>query len=142
MKVELKEVRIDDIDTGDVFNDEQQEKYIATEKVSQVFEWNKWCKEIPRLNFHSDWNVKIIPPFGGAIIRFNCEKNGNYADVYLDCYDELGCFGSPYWEIYPYDDDVYKVYRCCMNNTEELIKRIDEILEGKDNYNNINKENN
>lgn len=118
---------------------DKQEKYIATEKVSQVFEWNKWCKEIPRLNFHSDWNVKIIPPFRGAIIRFNCEKNGNYADVYLDCYDELGCFGSPYWEIYPYDDDVY---RCCMNNTEELIKRIDEILEGKDNYNNINKENN
>ena len=70
--------------------DDMAERGLASSKVKKLFEWDKWCKEIPRLNFRSDWNVKIMPPFGGAIIRFNCEKNGNYADVYLDCYDEKG----------------------------------------------------
>ena len=109
--------------------DDMVERGLASSKVKKLFEWDKWSKEIPRLNFNSDWNVKIIPPFGGAIIRFNCEKNGNYADVYLDCYDELGYFGSPYWEIYPYDNDVY---RCGINETEELLQRISEVLEGTD----------
>lgn len=104
-------------------------RWNASTLSKKAFEWDKWCKEIPRLNFHSDWNVKIIPPFACAVIRFNCEKNGKTADVYLDCYDELGCFGEPYWEIYPYDDDTY---RCPINEVDDLIKRIDEILEGKD----------
>lgn len=33
------------------------------------------------------------------------------------------------WEIYPYDGDTY---RYSMNEVDDLIKRIDEILEGKD----------
>ena len=112
-----------------MFDDIEIERGLASSKVKKLFEWDKWSKEIPRLNFNSDWNVRIIPPFGGAIIRFNCEKNGNHADVYLDCYDELGYFGSPYWEIYPYDNDVY---RCGINETEELLQRISEVLEGTD----------
>jgi hypothetical protein len=112
-----------------MFDEVSIERDLVSSKARHLFEWDKWCKEIPRLNFRSDWNVKIMPPFGSAIIRFNCEKNGNYADVYLDCYDELGCFGSPYWEIYPYNDDVY---RCGMNETKELLERINEVLEGTD----------
>lgn len=107
------------------------ERWRTSTLANQAFEWNKWCKEIPRLNFKEDWNVKIMPPVCCAIIRFNCEKNGKTADVYLDCYDELGCFGEPYWEIYPYDGDVY---RCKMNDTKTLLKAIDEILSSTDKF--------
>ena len=70
--------------------------------VEQQYEWNKWTKEIPSLNFKKKWNVKIIPPCTGAIIRFRVTYKNRWVSVYLDCYDELGFFGEPYWEIYPY----------------------------------------
>ena len=69
-----------------MFDDIEIERGLASSKVKKLFEWDKWSKEIPRLNFNSDWNVKIIPPFGGAIIRFNCEKNGENFFVASECY--------------------------------------------------------
>ena len=75
-------------------------------------EWRRWCEEIPELQFPSSWNVKIIPPFGGAMVRFIINEK---ISVYLDCYDSLGFMGEPYWEIYPYCDDTW---RCPMNNTD------------------------
>ena len=86
-------------------------------------EWHRWCEEIPELQFPSSWKVKIIPPFGGAIVRFRINDK---ISVYLDCYDALGFMGEPYWEIYPYCDDIW---RCPMNNTDDLIAHIDEALE-------------
>lgn len=107
-------------------------------RVESAYEWRKWQKEIPFLNFKEDWNVKVIPPFGGAVARFivSLKDNENtWISVYLDCYHELGYFGSPnedpvpYWEMYPYQYEDYKdTYRCAMNDTEELLKKIDEQL--------------
>ena len=97
--------------------------------VEQQYEWNKWTKEIPSLKFKKKWNVKIIPPCTGAIIRFRVTYKNRWVSVYLDCYDELGFFGEPYWEIYPYEDDVYRVP---MYNTNELIERINDVLTSKD----------
>jgi len=85
-------------------------------------EWRRWCEEIPELQFPSSWNVKIIPPFGGAMVRFIINEK---ISVYLDCYDALGFMGEPYWEIYPYCDDTW---RCPMNDTDDLIAHIDEAL--------------
>jgi len=93
------------------------EKYIITDKANKEFEWSKWRGQIPYISFPSNWEVKIIPPNGGAIVRFLVNPN---VSVYLDCYDLLACYGEPYWEIYNGDD----IYRCDINDTETLIAAI------------------
>ena len=94
-------------------------------EVEEIMEYNKWMKEIPFIKFKSDWEVKITPPFAGAVARFRVRKNGVEISIYLDCYDKLGCFGEPYWGIYPHGEDVF---RCKMNDTEALLKAIEESL--------------
>lgn len=84
--------------------------------------WRKWCNEIPFIQWPSDWKVKAIPPFGGAIIRYNIQTpNCERVSVYLDCYDRLGIMEAPYWEVYPYQGECA---RCLMNETDQLLKYI------------------
>jgi len=92
---------------------------------AREYEWDKWRGEIPAIKFKSEWEVKVIPPFAGAIVRFVV----NGVSVYLDCYDILGCFGEPYWEIYPYEGDTY---RCKMNNVDELLEAIQHSIDNKE----------
>ena len=94
-------------------------------KAESIMEYYKWVKEIPFIKFKAHWNVKITPPFAGAVVRFRIESNGVELSVYLDCYDRLGYFGEPYWELFPHNDDVF---RCKMNDTESLLKAISESL--------------
>lgn len=91
--------------------------------LSEVLEWQKWIEQIPFIQFKKDWEVRAIPPFGGAIIRYNVKKKGQkgWVSIYLDCYDRLGYFGEPYWEVYPFKGDVG---RCAMKDTKTLIKMI------------------
>ena len=94
--------------------------------------WKQWAKDIPSLNFDSDWNVKIIPPFANALIRFCVEKNGKSVSVYFDGYSQLGYMVDendepiPYWEVYTSDDDY--PHRYLMNETTELIDYIRNVL--------------
>lgn len=90
-------------------------------------EWRKICKDIPSLHFKPEWEVKIIPPFGGAVARFTVHCNKKHVSVYLDWHGRLGCMNGPYYELYPFDGDVKRYY---LNETEELIKDIDSVLEG------------
>ncbi|MCK5604480.1 hypothetical protein KAR91_21500 [Candidatus Pacearchaeota archaeon] len=91
-------------------------------------EYRKWANEIPSINFPEKWLVKIIPPFARAIVRFRIahKDTGGDVSIYLDCYDHLGYFGEPYWEVYPHDGDVA---RCAMKDIDELLKLITESLE-------------
>lgn len=100
--------------------------FIKRAEVERDEEWRKWVEEVPHLQFKEDWNVKIIPPFGGAIARFWIDKGDNHVSVYLDCYDKLGVVGEPYWEVYPYEGDTYRVL---MNDTDKLMKIIAEVLD-------------
>ena len=93
------------------------------------YEWSKWRGEIPSIKFKQEWEVRIIPPFAGAIVRFVVDG----VSVYLDCYDILGCFGEPYWEIYPYEGDTY---RCKMNNVDELLEAIQHSIDNKESIDN------
>lgn len=107
----------------------KHEDQIILHKASEIIEVRKWCVEIPYINFPSEWDVKIIPNFSGSVIRFLVKKNNDIKiSVYLDCYDNLGCYGKPYWEIYPHKEDVF---RCDMNDTKTLIKAINEELDNK-----------
>lgn len=105
------------------------EERLAHIQTEVAYEYHKWINLIPPLHFKQEWSVRIIPPFCGAIVRFWIDYNDKHISCYLDCYDELGFYGEPYWEIYPYQDDVW---RCGMMETEKLIEKITEALEGNE----------
>lgn len=98
-------------------------KEIAAESyLADRFEWRKWMEEIPFIKWPADWAVKAIPPFGKAVIRYRVKLPcGSEVSIYLDCYDNLGVVGKPYWEVYPYQGDCARVF---MNDTDELIEVI------------------
>ncbi len=111
--------------------DSYLERVMTTSKIDSLQEYQKWAQEIPFMRFPADWEIKIIPPFCGAIVRFvirriNEEKS---ISVYLDCYGTLGSLGDPYWEIHPYNGDTYK---CYLNETGNLIDAIDYALGNKE----------
>jgi hypothetical protein len=97
--------------------------------IRRLFEWDRWMIEIPSLQFPSDWKVRIIPPFGGAIIRFIAiDTKGSEVSVYLDAYDQMGSMGKkPYWEIHP--DESGDCTRYWMNETAELIEGIQKSFD-------------
>ncbi len=90
-------------------------------KLEKRDEWRKWIKDIPFIEFPPTWKVKIIPPFGNAIVRFIIMVGPHEVSIYLDCYDKLGCFGSPYWEVYPCEGSTG---RCKMDDTKTLLEMI------------------
>lgn len=97
----------------------------ASFSLETAHEWRKWIDLIPFINWPEEWEVKAIPPFGGAIVRYQVRLKGDdehVASIYLDCYDELGYYGKPYWEVCPVGEDVG---RCDMAD----IKRLFELIE-------------
>jgi len=93
--------------------------------VEDAFRWDEWIPHIPELSFPSEWKVKVIPPFAGAMARFQVTYQGSFASIYLDVYEILGCFGEPYWEVYPVNGDVGRV---AMADTTGLIEMITASL--------------
>ena len=65
-------------------------------------EYDRWYKEIPYIRFR---------------VR---NTRGKEISVCLDCYDTLGCYGSPYWEIFPAADN--DIARYAMNDIDGLLK--------------------
>lgn len=92
-------------------------------------EHSKWAKEIPFIKFKEDWEVKVVPPYSGAVVRFHVQKGSAHVSVYLDCYDALGYVEQPYWEIYPDIDG--DTYRCLMHETEKLLSHIELSLKNQ-----------
>jgi len=97
------------------------DKYRLSKDVEREFEYRKWAGEIPEIHLPSGWSFVPMPPFSGAVCRFAIIAKGVRFSVYLDCYDILGCYGEPYWEVYQIDGDVF---RCDMDKPEEFIKAI------------------
>ena len=94
-----------------------------------AFESEKWMGEIPDLQFPPNWKIKIIPPFGCAVVRFMVsDHNGSSVSVYLDCYALIGATREPYWEIYPGDNDEGEPERFSMNNATSLLENIKASL--------------
>ena len=91
------------------------------------FESFKWANSIPYIRFKEDWDVRIIPPHTGAVIRFLVKKGNVEVSVYLDCYDTLGLVGESYWEIYP--DQEEDCTRVLMNNVDELLEAIQKSID-------------
>lgn len=92
--------------------------------------------EIPAIHFKPEWDVRVIPPFGGAMMRFTVEHGGKSISVYCDFFDALGYFGGPYWEMYPrtYADvgaPYQDVMRFPLDDTRGLVENIDAELRGE-----------
>lgn len=105
-------------------------RWSATSACSEAFEWRKWVHEIPFIQWPADWEVKAIPPFAGAVIRYfirHSKDHNAHVSVYLDCYDQLGIMGQPYWEIHPDTED--DCGRFHMAETKELLEGIAASLE-------------
>lgn len=102
-----------------------EENYMLPYDYDKAMETRKWVSEIPYIKFDPSWEVKVIPPFGGATVRFLVKKNGKTVSVYLDCYDRLGCVEAPYWEAYPISEDVA---RFLLNDVNELVEAITKEL--------------
>lgn len=96
----------------------------------RVRESEKWIKEIPVLHFEKEWDVRIIPPFGGAVIRFWIWHNNKKVSVYFDAYSELGYVYDennnpiPYFEYYDGED----CYRYYMDEVEQMMEDIKKFL--------------
>ncbi len=106
--------------------DDRIDKSIAYDR---AFESRKWTEELPFFEFPSHWQVKIIPPFAMAVVRFFIRTKkmpGNQRiSVYFDAYNLLGSMPHPYWEVYPIAEDTVRFH---MNNVKGLIDCINEEL--------------
>jgi hypothetical protein len=107
-------------------NEKYKKKLIVSAEMSRLH--REYAEQIPFISFPSDLKVKIIPPFGGAVVRFLVAKGENEVSVYLDCESNLvtyGAYNKPYWEIYPYQGDTF---RCAIDEVDVLIKHIEKAL--------------
>jgi hypothetical protein len=86
-------------------------------------ETRKRYEKIPFIRFPADWDIKIVPPFSWATIRFAVRKWDKIRSVYLDCYGKLWARYEPYWELYPY---LWDCFRCDMNDVDVLLKAIED----------------
>lgn len=102
-------------------------KYDCLYEVEKVFEWDKWRKEIPYINWPSSWEVRAVPAFHTGIIRYNVRHIKNekvWVSIYLDAYDRAGFYDrKPYWEVYPADVEG-DCLRFDMIDTDGLLKAI------------------
>lgn len=103
----------------------KSEDRIKVYDAERILEYDKWIRDIPYIKFPASWEVQITPPFGGAVVRFRVMVGSADVSIYLDCYDLIGFYGEPYWEIYPLNDDVY---RCDMNDTTSLLTAISDSI--------------
>lgn len=108
---------------------EAAEERLRRYKVEQEQDWKGEIARIPWLHFRGDWQVRIIPPFGDAVIRFQVVlPSGMLKSVYMDARHSLGVWGDlstcePYWEVYPYQGDVG---RCALDDTIMLMEMIQD----------------
>ena len=99
-------------------------------KYDNLQECRGWGARIPALHFEKEWDVKIIPPFAGAIIRFVIDYNGKHVSVYFDAYSELGWMYDndeqpiPYFEYY----DGIDTHRYYLDESEQMINDIRNFL--------------
>ena len=101
-------------------------------------EWDKWGAEAPWLQFPPELEVKVTPPFNGAMARFRVRFIGGEGEVsvYWDCHDALGYMNKPYWEIYPVkykggDGDYHDTARFLMGEEPQMMVSIIKSLMGE-----------
>jgi hypothetical protein len=109
-------------------------KKLERYNVENEQDWRGEIVRIPWLHFRGDWQVRIIPPFGDAVVRFQVIlPSGTLKSIFMDSRNSLGTWGSltevePYWEVYPYQGDVG---RCALDDTIMLMEMIQDETNGE-----------
>jgi hypothetical protein len=104
----------------------------AATKVAAIEKWREWSRKMPKLKFDKDWEVAVIPPFGGAMARFVVYKGDKYVSVYFDAYSRLGWMYDddnnpiPYWECYPATNG--DAERFLLGQENDLMEEIRNVL--------------
>lgn len=111
---------------------------VERSKVESNEGWRNWCKEAPWLQFPPELEVKLLPPFGGAMARFMARfpDSENHVSVYWDCHDTLGAMDEPYWELYPVkykgeESDYFDTARFRMGREPQMMVAIIRSLMGE-----------
>lgn len=103
------------------------ELYLVRYKIEEQDKWRESIGTIPFIKFPAEWQVQVIPPFGGAMARFRVKlPSGADKSVYLDFHDRLGYMQQPYWEVYPVKGDCG---RALLNETDLLLELIGDESE-------------
>jgi len=101
-------------------------KHKAAVEYAKEMESYKWALEIPFIRFPMHWQVRILPPFIGAVVRFEVKYKDILVRVALDCYGLLEYSELPQcWSITSMYSDIQT---CAMEDTEELIKLIEQTF--------------
>lgn len=99
-------------------------------KLERMKNYERWRKELPSLHFDEKWEVKIIPPFAGAVIRFLINYKDKGVSVYFDSDSSLGYMYDdndepiPYFEYY----DGHDTYRYLLNEADQMMNDIRKFL--------------
>ena len=110
------------------------EETMMESTVAQFKNYDKWMKELPFFHFDKEWDVRILPPFTGAIIRFCIDYKGKRVSVYFDADASLGSMYDdndepiPYFEYYDGND----CHRYLLNESEKMMNDIRAFLNGGD----------
>ena len=102
-------------------------KHKVAVEYAKEMESYKWALKIPFIRFPMHWQVRILPPFIGAVVRFEVKYKDILVRAALDCYGLLEYSELPqYWSITSMHSDIQT---CAMEDTEELIKLIEQTLD-------------
>lgn len=105
-------------------------------QVENFEKWHNWADKMPYIRFKENWDVKIIPPFEGALSRFVVSKGSKSVSVYFDAYSKLGWMvddngdSIPYFEAYPIEGDTR---RYSLNEVDTMMQDIEATLNDEDN---------
>lgn len=95
-------------------------------RLDQINTWRERVRDVPFVKFDPEWEVAVIPPFGGVDARFLVKFGKAGVSVYLDFYNNAGYMPGPYWEVYPHDGDCF---RAMLTEPDELLRGIRESIE-------------
>lgn len=100
-------------------------------RIEEAENWRGWCDSMPFLPFPSSWEVRILPPFGGALARFSVRKRGGTrtVSVYFDAYGTLGA-ATDYWEVFCGEMSAYHTHRFYRGEVPQLMACIQDQLDG------------
>ena len=99
-------------------------------QAENIQHYRKWCKELPALHFEKEWDVMILPPYAGAIIRFVIRYKDKAISVFFDANSRLGYMYDeneepiPYYEMYDGED----IHRYYLGEHEQMMDDIRKVL--------------
>ena len=91
--------------------------------------WGDHHNSMDYIPLREGYQFKVIPPFGGALMRFKILHKSSNRDfsIYFDAHDALGVVGYPYFEVYPINDDTIRT-----TDVKEIMKAIYIECEGEE----------